>query len=123
MHRISSNKEIIQKINECFFSRESSACDVSQCDGIDGSIGDVDAAPPLFGWKAPKMSDLAAFPDITISQVIEDGDTLVVEGTVSGTTCSGSPYFARYCDIYQIRGGRIHELASFVVESDPAEQS
>lgn len=79
------------------------------------------AGPPLQGKTAIEalVGGLAGqlFQPSTVrrevKRVLADGDAVVVEYTVTGTTLSGTRYVNDYCWIYDVRDGVITRVTSY----------
>ena len=61
-----------------------------------------------------KMQSLESFPEITIVNIIAEGDYVVVESTGKATTKKGKPYNQTYCDIYRFKDGMIQEVTTYL---------
>lgn len=57
------------------------------------------------------------FPAFTVTNVVAEGDCVVVETTGEATRKTGERYRAHYCDIYHLKNGVIHEFSTYVVET------
>jgi uncharacterized protein len=54
-------------------------------------------------------------PDIHISQLIEEGNKVVAEGTVKAKMKDGSKIDAVFCDVFYFTNGKISKLTSYVM--------
>ena len=55
-------------------------------------------------------------PTITTSRMTEENDVVVTEGTVRTQRVSGEVLTLRFCDVFVMRGGKIHQLTSYLME-------
>lgn len=55
-------------------------------------------------------------PDITTSRLTEENDVVVAEGTVRARKKGGEPLQLRFCDVFEMRGGKIRKLTSYLME-------
>ena len=56
----------------------------------------------------------------TITRLVEEGDLVVAEGTVTTTTPDGSPFHLLFCDVFHLRDARITHLTSYLAQpTDP----
>jgi hypothetical protein len=55
----------------------------------------------------PQRAKLAGPPTPTVTQLIAEGDTVVIQWMGKGTTKAGQPYNNRYCYVVQIENGSI----------------
>ena len=56
-------------------------------------------------------------PEITVSRVLEFGDVVVAEGSVRAPKTDGSVLNLVFCDVFDMRGGRIRRLISYLMET------
>ena len=54
-------------------------------------------------------------PMITVSRLIEEGDVVVAEGSVRTERTDGAVISLRFCDVFEMAGGRIRRLVSYLV--------
>ena len=55
-------------------------------------------------------------PKITLQRMIEEGDTVVVEGAVVTPKNDGSQVSLVFCDVFDMRFGKIKRLISYLME-------
>ena len=55
-------------------------------------------------------------PTITISRVVEEDDVVIAEGAVQAARRDGGMLDAVFCDVFEMRGGRIARLVSYLME-------
>lgn len=54
-------------------------------------------------------------PVIVVTRLVESDDTVVAEGTASGSKRDGSPFKVAFCDIFEMRGTKIRKLISYLM--------
>lgn len=54
-------------------------------------------------------------PHITIARLLSDEDVVIVEGTVKTQTIKGEELELRFCDLFEMRDGRIRKLTSYLM--------
>ena len=54
-------------------------------------------------------------PDIVITRVIESGDVIVAEGRVRTERTDGAVVNLLFCDVFEMRDGRIAKLTSYLM--------
>lgn len=54
-------------------------------------------------------------PEIEITRMVEEDDVVVAEGTVRNALEDGSVLSLVYCDVFQMRGGQIQRLTSYLM--------
>jgi uncharacterized protein len=55
-------------------------------------------------------------PQIATTRLIQDGDIVVAEGSVRTERRDGAILTLRFCDVFELRGGRIARLVSYLME-------
>jgi ketosteroid isomerase-like protein len=58
----------------------------------------------------------AGKPDITVTRMVEEADVVVAEGTVRTQKREGDTMNLRFCDVFLMRGGKIRQLTSYLME-------
>lgn len=59
-------------------------------------------------------------PHITIVRVLDAGAVVVAEGTVETQRQDGERLTLRFCDVFDMRDGKIARLTSYLMPIDPA---
>lgn len=54
-------------------------------------------------------------PDIIVTRYIESGDVIVAEGRVVALRTDGGPLHLVFCDVFDLRGGLISKLVSYLM--------
>ena len=57
----------------------------------------------------------AGHPEIVVSRMIEEGDVVVAEGSVRAPRADGTVVNLVFCDVFNMRNGRICRLVSYLV--------
>lgn len=55
-------------------------------------------------------------PEIAVSRLIEEGGVVVAEGTVRTRKKTGERPLLAFCDVFELRGGKIRRLVSYLAE-------
>lgn len=55
-------------------------------------------------------------PAITVSRMIEEGDVVVAEGHVRCMRREGGVMELEFCDVFEMRGGKIRRLISYLMQ-------
>lgn len=55
-------------------------------------------------------------PVITVSRLLEDGDVVVAEGAVRAPKADGAFLDLVFCDVFDMRDGKIRRLISYLME-------
>ena len=116
---MTTNKEIIQKVNEGFSEGDNEkilryiADDVRwDIVGISTHIG-KDAFD-----KEINNENFEGKPTITIKNEIAEGDMVSVEGEVQCAKKGGGILDAFFFDIYKLQDGKIKEMRSYLIEKN-----
>jgi ketosteroid isomerase-like protein len=56
-------------------------------------------------------------PEITVSRLIEENDVVVAEGFVRAPKEDGTILDLAYCDVFDMRDGKIRRLVSYLMET------
>ncbi len=54
-------------------------------------------------------------PEITVTRLTEEDDVVVAEGKVRAARKDGGTLEAEFCDVFEMRAGKVRRLTSFVV--------
>ena len=55
-------------------------------------------------------------PEITVARMIEEDDVVLAEGTVRAQRKDGTFLMLAMCDVFDMRGGKIRKLTSYLAE-------
>ena len=58
----------------------------------------------------------AGQPEITVSRLLETGDVVVAEGSVRAPKADGTVMNLVFCDVFEMRNGKIRRLVSYLME-------
>ena len=58
----------------------------------------------------------AGQPEITVSRLLETGDVVVAEGSVCAPKADGTIMNLVFCDVFEMRNGKIRRLVSYSME-------
>ena len=56
-------------------------------------------------------------PDIAVSRLTEEADVVIAEGTVRARRADGGALDLAFCDVFEMRSGRIRRLVSYLVQA------
>ncbi len=54
-------------------------------------------------------------PSIAVARIIEEGDTVVAQGTVLTRKRGGGEMRLAFCDVFELRHGKIRKLTSYLM--------
>ncbi len=117
MEETLTNKEIIRIVNEGFNLGDTEqimkyvADDVTwECPGFFMHTGKE-------AFRKEIHNDaFSGVPVIKITNELEDGDLVAVEGSVTSKKKDGSDFSCRFFDFYRLENGRIKEMRSYLVD-------
>jgi uncharacterized protein len=55
-------------------------------------------------------------PTITVTRMTQEGDVVVAEGRVRSARRQGPALHAMFCDVFEMQGGKIRRLTSYLME-------
>jgi ketosteroid isomerase-like protein len=114
---MSENKKTVDRYMEGF--RRSDHEMILSC-LTDDVVWDMPGAFHLVGKPAfDREVENPAFkgkPAITITRMVEEGDVVVAEGAVQARRSDGGMLDAVFCDVFEMRGGKIRRLISYLME-------
>ena len=114
---MSRNKQTIQKYMEAFGRSDHGAILSCLTDDVEWVL------PGLFHLAGKSAFDreiendaFVGSPTITITRLTEEGDVVVAEGRVRSARKEGEPLNAVFCDVFEMRDGKIRRLTSYLIE-------
>ncbi len=80
--------------------------------------------PGIFHYKGKEAFDreienpaFSGTPVITITRMTEENDVVIAEGTVIAQKASGEKLPLVFCDVFEMRDGKIAKLIGFIAEN------
>lgn len=114
---MSQNKRIVEKYMDGF--NKSDHEQILSC-LTDDVVWDMPGAFHLTGKIAfDKEIENPAFvgrPVVTVSRMLEEDDVVVAEGTVRATKRDGGVLNAVFCDVFEMKSGKIRRLTTYLME-------
>ena len=115
---MSRNKHTVQKYMESFARTDHAEILSCLTDDVEWLIP---GAFHITGKEAfDKEIENDAFtgkPDIKVTRLIEEYDVVVAEGTVRAKKADGEIMNLVFCDVFEMRGGKIRKLISYLMET------
>jgi ketosteroid isomerase-like protein len=62
-------------------------------------------------------------PVITVSRLVEENDVVIAEGSVRAPREDGGILDLAFCDVFEMRDGRISRLVSYLVQAEPTQKA
>ena len=108
-------KELRLRISKAFARGNMEFAEAYLADSIKWNILGND---PLLGreqvLEVSKMLQLQSFPEITINNIVSEGDFVVVESTGNAQTKKGKPYNQAYCEVFRFDKDKIQEITTYL---------
>ena len=118
---MSQNKETVERYMDAFRISDHAAVLACLTDDV---VWDIPGAVHLVGKEAfDKEIENPAFvgrPRITVTRLVEENDIVVAEGSVRAQRVTGEELNAVFCDVFVMRGARIGQLISYLMEVPPS---
>lgn len=114
---MSPNKETVQRYMDAFGRSDFEAVLGCLTDDVEWLIpGFVHLRGKEAFEKEAKNEAFVGSPDITVTRLVEEDDVVVAEGSVTATRADGGVLDAVFCDVFEMRGGKIARLISYLME-------
>jgi ketosteroid isomerase-like protein len=114
---MSRNKQTVEQYMEGFRRTDHAAILACLHDDVEWII------PGMFRVNGKEAFDkeiendaFVGSPAITITRLVEENDVVVAEGTVRSSRRDGGVLNLVFCDVFEIRDGRIQRLISYLME-------
>ena len=121
------NKAVVRKVDEAFLKGNFEGfLDFCTDDVVWTFVGDrtTKGKEAIRQWMSEMGKENPEPPKFTvIGPVIAEGDFVVSRGDMTMKDKDGKLGRYSYCDIYRFRGGKIAELNSFVVRTQPKSEA
>jgi ketosteroid isomerase-like protein len=118
------NKAIVEKVNASFTEGNMEGFLAFCAEDLQWTmVGEksVNGKAAVREWMK-SMGDMEP-PKFTVDDLIAEGDIVVATGDMTMKDKDGNPGSYGYCDVYRFSDGKISELRSFVVKTEPAKSS
>ncbi len=107
--------DLLKKISEAFTTGDLEFCSSYLADDIQWNIlGERSVIGKDQVLEVFKMQALESFPAITIKNVIQENDQVVIESVGKGRTKSGKPYDQTYCEIFRFDHELLQEVTTYL---------
>lgn len=114
---MSENKRVVESYMEGFRRSDHAAVLACLADDVEWLI------PGAFHLHGKKDFDReivgAGFeprPEITITRLTEENDVVIAEGSVRTRRTSGEVIALEFCDVFEMRDGKIRRLISYLMQ-------
>ena len=121
---MSENKKTVERYMEGFRISDHAAILACLTDDVEWILP---GAFHLHGKEAfDKEIENEAFvgpPAIVVDRLTEENDVVVAEGTVRATRRDGTNFLLAMCDVFEMRGGKIRKLTSYLMQVTAADRT
>lgn len=114
---MSPNKQTVQTYMDAFSATDHDGVLACLTDDVEWDI------PGFFRVEGKEAFDreieneaFVGRPIIRVTRMTEEGDVVVAEGTVRSQRKEGGVFDAVFCDVFEMRQGRIRKLTSYLME-------
>jgi len=109
------NGELFKRISEEFAKGNLGFCEAFMADDIKWNILGSDT---IVGkeqvLEVSKMAQLQSYPVITIKNIVQEGDWVVIESTGEAKTKNGKQYNQAYCEVYRFDNEKLQEITTYL---------
>ena len=109
------NGELFKRISEEFAKGNLGFCEAFMADDIKWNILGSDT---IVGkeqvLEVSKMAQLQSYPLITIKNIFQEGDCVVIESTGEAKTKNGKQYNQAYCEVYRFDNEKLQEITTYL---------
>ena len=112
---MAANDELFKRISEEFAKGNLGFCEAFMADDIKWNILGSDT---IVGkeqvLEVSKMAQLQSYPVITIKNIVQEGDWVVIESTGEAKTKNGKQYNQAYCEVYRFDNEKLQEITTYL---------
>ena len=109
------NGELFKRISEEFAKGNLGFSEAFMADDIKWNILGSDT---IVGkeqvLEVSKMAQLQSYPVITIKNIVQEGDWVVIESTGEAKTKNGKQYNQSYCEVYRFNNEKLQEITTYL---------
>jgi uncharacterized protein len=115
---VSQNKRIVERYLEGFARSDHAAVLSCLTDDVEWVIPGAFSIRGKAAFDAHiESDDFVGSPDIRVVRLTEEDDVVIAEGTVRTQRKDGAWLHLSFCDVFEMRDGRIHRLTSYLMET------
>ena len=118
-----SNRAIVESVNDSFAKGEIEGFLLACTDDVTWTMVGHKTTQGKDAIREWLTSMDCEPPTFTVDNLIAEGDLVVAHGDMTMKEKDGKTAPYAYCDIYRFRDGKIAELSSFVVRTEPKAES
>ena len=109
------NDELLKRISEEFAKGNLAFSEAFLADDIKWNILGSDT---IVGkeqvLEVSKMAQLQSYPVITIKNIVQEGDWVVIESTGEAKTKNGKQYNQAYCEVFRFENEKLQEITTYL---------
>ncbi|WP_276134730.1 nuclear transport factor 2 family protein [Polluticoccus soli] len=112
-----NNKEIIRKVNDAFAKNDMETFLASCANDVRWSMVGAHGLVGADAIREDMKTNMPSQPPVfTVKHLIAEGEMVMCDGEMTMTQKDGKEWRGAFCDVYQMRDGKIQELNSYIVE-------
>lgn len=117
---MSPNKQAVERYMEAFDRLDHAAVLSLLTDDVEWVVPGMYAVRGKAAFDQHIENDaFVGRPGIAVTRLTEQDDVVVAEGRASPTRKDGTVLHLVFCDVFEMRGGRIRRLTSYLMEVRP----
>jgi ketosteroid isomerase-like protein len=109
------NDELLKKISEEFAKGNFRFSEPFLADDIKWNIlGNETIVGKEQVLEVSKMTQLQSYPAITIKNIVQEGNCVVIESTGEAKTKKGKLYNQAYCEVFRFDNEKLQEITTYL---------
>ena len=114
---MSTNTQTVERYMEAFRRTDHAAILACLTDDVEWMIPGAFHTHGKVAFDGQIENDaFVGHPDIRVTRLIEEADIVVAEGTVRASRRDGGALNLVFCDVFEMRGGKVRKLTSYLME-------
>lgn len=115
---MSSNKQTVQRFMDGFNRFDHAAILACLTDDVEWVMPGAFHHTGKAAFESEFENDcFTGSPAITVTRLTEEGGVVVAEGRVLSQRKDGGTLYAVFCDVFEMRDGKIRKLTSYLMET------
>jgi uncharacterized protein len=109
------NNELLKRISEEFAKGNLGFSEAFLADNVKWNIlGNDTIVGKEQVLEVSKMTQLQSYPVITIKNIVQEGNWVVIESTGEAKTTRGKQYNQAYCEVYRFDKEKLLEITTYL---------
>jgi ketosteroid isomerase-like protein len=112
---MSANKQIVEEYMQAFALGDHGRVLATLTDDIEWEVPGFYQLIGKEAFQKEMQNDaFVGLPVITVDRLTEENDIVVAEGSVRTELKDGGPLYLKYCDVFEMKSGKIKKLISYL---------